>query len=211
MVKFTEQKGSAKAGVERLRSYKPKDTSTNLHGAVVKGIQLLQKELDQDKRPLKFGTLVVFSDGTDRAARISEDEMQEVLDDEAFEHYQIYAIGVGDELEESDLSRIGRDGTELVRDLGKVDSAFENLASRIEEHRKRFYLLSYCSPARKGVHLVRVTVHDKEEKTSGDVEYEFDAEGFGPPPTCDPERKPSFDLKDIDRDDEAIKAEASAN
>jgi hypothetical protein len=159
---------------------------------------------------LKFGTLVVFSDGTDRAARVSEDEMQESLRDEAFEHYQIYAIGVGDELQESDLARIGRDGTELVRERKKVDTAFENLASRIDEHRKRFYLLSYCSPARKGQHRVRVSVQDKEEKKSGDVEYEFNADGFGPPPDCDPERKPSFDLKDIDRDDEELEANAEA-
>ncbi len=200
LVQFTGQKGSASAGISRLRTYKPKDTSTNLHGAVVKGIELLNKELERDHRPLKFGTLVVFSDGTDRAARVSQDEMQQALRDEKYKNYQVYAIGVGDELEERDLSRIGRDGTELVREREKVDQAFQRMAQRIDAHRKRFYLFSYCTPARKGVHRVRVKVIDKERNKSGDVEYEFDADGFGPPPKCDPARKPSFDLKNIDAD-----------
>jgi hypothetical protein len=208
MAPFTEQEGSAKAGVEKLRSYKPKDTSTNLHGAVVEGLELLDKELQKDKRPLKFGTLVVFSDGTDRAGRVSSDEMRQALGDEKYENYQVYAIGVGAEIEEGDLNTIGRDGSELVRDRAKVDAAFDKMAARIEAHQKRFYLLSYCTPARKGSHKIRVEVKDKKKEKGGSVEYEFNADGFGPPPACDPNKAPSFDLKDVHRDDEAEKGKS---
>ena len=31
-------------------------------------------------------------------------------------------------------------------------------------------------------------------RSTGDLEYEFDAKGFGPPPECDPNRKPTFRL-----------------
>jgi hypothetical protein len=57
---------------------------------------------------------------------------------------------------------------------------------------KRFYLLSYCTPARKGSHRVVIEAHD--DGKSGKLEYAFDAEGFGPPPECDPDRKPDFEL-----------------
>jgi hypothetical protein len=75
VVPFTEAQGAAVGGLESLRTYKAKDPSTNLHGAVIEGLKELQKQLAKEKKPLKFGTLVIFSDGTDRAARFSRDEM----------------------------------------------------------------------------------------------------------------------------------------
>jgi hypothetical protein len=50
VVLFTEAEGSVKGGIEGLRSYKPKDPSTNLHGAVV---QVLKKSLEKEPKPLK--------------------------------------------------------------------------------------------------------------------------------------------------------------
>jgi hypothetical protein len=75
VVPFTEAQGSVQGGLEGLRKYKPKDPSTNLNGAVVEGLRELKKSLDKEKKPLRFGTLVLFTDGTDRAGRVSRDEM----------------------------------------------------------------------------------------------------------------------------------------
>src|SRR5690606_9421167 len=112
VVPFTEAEGAVQGGLEGLRSYKPKDPSTNLHGAVVQGLKVLKESLDREKKPLKFGTLVVFSDGADRAARVTREELQQELDKEDYEHYDMFAIGIGDpaELESARLSDIGRDG-----------------------------------------------------------------------------------------------------
>ncbi len=195
VVPFTEAKGSVQGGLDGLRSYVPKDPSTNLHGAVVAGLQKLEEELAKDSRPLKFGTLVVFSDGTDRAARVTRDEMLEEMDKEEYEHFDMFAVGLGAEMEEANLGEVGRDGTELASDQAKVQDAFDKIAQRIEAHMKRFYLLSYCTPARKGEHQVRIVAKVKESG-EGALEYNFTADGFGPPPACDPERKPDFDLKD---------------
>ncbi len=194
VVPFTEAQGSVQGGLEGLRNYKAKDPSTNLNGAVVAGIRELEKALAKDKRPLKFGTLVVFSDGTDRAARVGREEMLEELDKENYQHYEIYAIGVGAELEKANLGEIGKDGTELADDEAKVKDAFARVAARIDAHTKRFYLLSYCSPARKGLHDVRIEAHRPKPKGSGSLEYTFDASKFGPPPDCDPNRQPNFEL-----------------
>lgn len=205
VVPFTETEGAVKGGLEGLRSFKPKDPSTNLHGAVVHGLQVLKEGLDKEKKPLKFGTLVVFSDGADRAARVSREELAEELGKEEYEHFDRFAIGIGDpeELASARLSEIGRDGTEEGNDQAKVKEAFERIASKIEAHSKRFYLLSYCTPARKGQHVVRIEVDTEKVDGKGFLEYTFDADGFGPPPHCDPERKPTFKLDAVDQPEAA--------
>jgi hypothetical protein len=232
VVRFTEQEGSLKGGLEGLRNYEADDPSTNLHGAVVRGVEVLKEELDKDEKPLKFGTLVVFTDGTDRAARVSEEEMSEKLRDESYKHYDMFAVGLGMEIDAPSLRKIGKDGAELVNDREKLGAAFDRIAARIEGHMKRFYLLSYCTPSRAGEHRVRIVAKTKEEdtsaeadsewgvgdnvdlpedgeepkkskkdkkkgrkKASGHLEYTFNADGFGPPPTCNPERKPQFKLE----------------
>jgi len=198
VVRFTEETSSIEYGLEGLRVYRPKDPSTNLHGAVVQGIEELDRSLDKDKRPLKFGTLVVFSDGTDRAARVTRDDMIAALDGASQANHEVYAIGVGAEIEQGVLSEIGRDGIEMANDTVGVSDAFERVAERIDAQAKRFYLLSYCSPARKGPHRVRIEAHASNKAgrghRSGALEYEFDADGFGPPPDCDPTRPPTFRL-----------------
>lgn len=197
VVPFTEAQGSVDGGLEGLRKYKPKDPSTNLHGAVVEGLRTLKKELDKDKRPLKFGTLVVFSDGADRAARVTRDEMKAEMDKEEYENYEMFAIGVGAEKEigQANLGEIGRNGTETANDRAKIKETFDRMAARLEAHMKRFYLLSYCTPARKGTHVVAIKATSRRDpEGTGAVEWEFNADGFGPPPECDPKATPSFDL-----------------
>ena len=200
VVPFTETEGAVKGGLDGLRKYVPRDPSTNLHGAVVEGLAELHGALERERKPLKFGTLVVFSDGADRAARVSRDEMLEEIRKDEYESFDMYAIGIGDEkeLEAASLRDIGRDGTEEGTDHAKVQEAFARIADTIEAHATRFYLLSYCTPARKGTHEVEIRVQTKEPKQArGNLGYDFDADGFGPPPKCDPERAPTFRLDDV--------------
>ena len=192
IVAFTEREGAVQGGLDGLRTYKPKDPSTNLNGAVVQGLRTLRGALERDRRPLKFGTLVVFSDGTDRAARVTREELQKEMALPEYENFEIYAIGVGAELEDGELGDVGRDGWELADEPTKVKEAFAKMAARIEAHTKRFYLLSYCTPSRRGDHTVRIVAN--APRSSGSLEYTFTANGFGPPPECDPQRKPTFTL-----------------
>jgi hypothetical protein len=194
---FTESQGSVQGGLDGLKSFKAKDPSTNLHGAVVEGVRELKKSLEQDKKPLKFGTLVVFTDGTDQAARVTRDQMNKELDKKDYEHYEFYAIGVGAEMQEKELKDIGRNGTVMASDRSKVQEAFDKVAARVEAHMKRFYLLSYCTPSRAQEHTVKIEAHQKvnDSENEGHMVYKFKADGFGPPPDCDPNTKPAFDLK----------------
>jgi hypothetical protein len=197
VVPFTEAQGSVQGGLDGLRKYKAHDPSTNLHGAVVEALRELKSSLDKERRPLKFGTLVVFTDGTDRAARMTRDDMKREVNDAKYENYEMFAIGVGAEIEKAHLEDIGKDGTELASDQAKVKDAFDKMAAKIDAHAKRFYLLSYCTPSRKGEHLVRIEASSKDPKGTGSLEYKFIADGFGPPPDCDPNAPPTFDMKNV--------------
>lgn len=193
VVPFTEAQGQVQGGLEGLRKYKAKDPSTNLNGAVVEALRELKKELDKDKKPLKFGTLVIFTDGTDQAARVTKDDMKKELEDEKYKDYELFAIGVGAEIDKKLLGEVGRDGTELASDQAKVKEAFDKMAARIEAHTKRFYLLSYCTPARNGEHEVMIEARAKNPDASGSLTYKFNANNFGS--ECDPKTPPSFDMK----------------
>lgn len=177
-------------GIARLASFRPRDPSTNLHGAVAAASDVLDEALNNASTPLRFGTLVVFTDGTDRAARVPEDDMLQRLDDSGFE---AFAIGVGTEIDETSLGRLASSGYVLIDDTSALTAAFQTISARIVGYTQRFYLLSYCSPARAGVH--EVTVEAMTPNGSGSLTYEFDAEGFGP--NCDPNRPPPFSTERI--------------
>jgi hypothetical protein len=180
---FTQS--ASAAGVARLRGFRPKDPSTNLHGAVVQAVQELEKAVAKATAPLTFGTIVVFTDGTDRAARVSHADMTKALDDSG---HHVFAIGVGAEIDDATLSKVGRDGHVHVGDAAAIEQAFREIGERIVGFTRSYYLLSYCSPARAGKH--EVTIEAVSGDAKGTLTYEFDATGFEP--NCDPSQPPPF-------------------
>jgi von Willebrand factor type A domain len=176
-----------RSGVQSLATKRPRDPSTNLNGAVIEGTRLLAQQMERAPVPLRFGTLVVFTDGTDRAHRASPEDVDNALNNAGFE---TYVIGAGQEVDRSQLSRIGRSGTFASQNPGDVKKGFDEIGARIEAASRRFYLLSYCSPSRAGEHEVEIEAN--AAGSSGRIAYRFNANGFGP--NCDPKQRPSFDV-----------------
>jgi hypothetical protein len=192
IVPFTDQAGNAKAGVQQLATFKPKDPSTNLNGAIVKALDELDNDLGKATQPLKFGTLVIFTDGTDRANRVPADVMRQHVVEKPFD---VFAIGLGAEIQEHQLAEIGKSGTAMATDKNAIVKAFDDIGAKVDAKTKSFYLLSYCSPARAGKHELRVQAEVTQEGKSpqtGSLESDFDATGFAP--GCDPNTPPSFDV-----------------
>jgi hypothetical protein len=176
--------GSAAAGIATLATYKARDPSTNLNGAIVEALKVLHHQIHAATTPLAFGTLVVFTDGSDRAGRVTRDQLDKELDANDLD---ILVIGVGAEIDADELRRIGRSGAILNKNRAQIATSFDQAAARIEGLSKRYYLLGYCSPARAGKHVVRI------ESGGGSLEYPFDAANFGP--QCDPNQPPAFNVK----------------
>ena len=163
--------GNVRSGVNALATRRPRDPSTNLNGAVIEGVRLLTQQMDRAPVPLRFGTLVVFTDGTDRAHRASPDDVSKALDSAGFE---TYVIGVGHEVDSKQLQAIGRSGTFASQNPGDVQRGFDEIGARIEAASKRFYLLSYCSPSRAGEHEVEIEAN--AAGASGRLSYKFNAD-----------------------------------
>ncbi|GAB4522600.1 MAG: hypothetical protein Tsb0020_41020 [Haliangiales bacterium] len=185
---FSNQESSVRRGIQGLERFRSKDPSTNLNGAVVEALRELDKQMSRGQAPLRFGTLVVFTDGTDRAARVTREELYEVVGET---EYEIFVIGVGAEIDEAELDAIGISGTIMTQNRDEIAAAFEEAAERIEARSQRYYLLGYCSPARAGDHVVRIEAN--YEGLSGSLTYDFNAEGFRG--QCDPTKKPAFDVR----------------
>jgi len=180
--------GNVRAGIAALGRYKPRDPSTNLNGAVVEAVKDLARQMDGAPQPLRFGTLVVFTDGTDRAHRTSGEEVKKALDSAAFDSF---VIGVGAEVDTRELAAIGRSGTFASTNRADIAKGFDEVAHRIEAASKRYYLLSYCSPSRAGQHDLEVEATAGGRR--GRLKHHFNATGFGP--NCDPNQKPAFDVR----------------
>jgi hypothetical protein len=179
--------GNLRGGIEGLGTYVPKDPSTNLNGAVVEAMHLIDRQMAQASVPLRFGTLVVFTDGTDHAHRVSDETVRKAVSESDLD---LYAIAVGGEINESEIRSIGRSGTYTSKSRDDIARGFDEIAKRIEGYSKRYYLLSYCSPSRAGQHVVEIEAVRGTQR--GRLSYEFKADGFGP--NCDPNQKPAFNV-----------------
>jgi hypothetical protein len=173
---FTADPAEIAAAFARVDAATTVDDSTNLNGAIVAGLDLLDHEVEGRTSPKRVahGTLVVFSDGTDRAGRVQDYVVARRL---STTRQATFAIGVGAEMNEDQLKQIGRTGTALARDVGELGGAFASIADRVRANAQTDYLVSYCSPARAGTRNLSVTVRrgDLEDAISVD----FNAEGFG--------------------------------
>ena len=190
IVPFTESTGSTKAGVQRLSSFKPQDPSTNLNGAVVHGLDELDRALAHSEHPLRFGTLVVFTDGTDHAARVPAEEMQKKVRET---RYDVFAIGLGAEIKESQLRRLARAAPPWPRTRTRWSRRSTTMGARIEAKTKSYYLLSYCSPARAGKHEVRIEADARWARRRDGIAAER-LRRHGLRPGCDPNTPPKFDV-----------------
>ncbi|MBN2530353.1 MAG: VWA domain-containing protein [Deltaproteobacteria bacterium] len=189
IAKFGMREAALSRRNELLSKYDPKDPSTNLNGAIIKAVDELQSAKEKSKAPLSFGTLVVFTDGTDRAHRVTSEDAMKTLDEN---EVNTFVIGLGGEVDTKQMSEYGKDGYIHAENTAAIDDAFKKMAEKINAHALRYYLLSYCSPSRAGKHELSIKV--EAGGNHGKLEYEFDAEGFRP--ECDPNDAPRFEPPD---------------
>ncbi len=176
--------------VDSLVFMLPSDRSRNLRGAVNKALQLLDTRLSGSQRPVKLGTLVLFTRGPDLAGRISSSDFEEQLD--ASGHQTILVSVTGDSNDEAE-ARLSTGGRLEAQSEETLPIAFEESATATTKLIGRYYLISYCSPSRAGSRELKITVKvalpDGKEETDSFV-TEFDSTGFGP--GCNSGRPPRF-------------------
>ena len=156
------------------------DDSTNLNGAVLNAIETLETQTALEASiPWKDSSLIIFTDGSDQAARVSSAQM---LDKTRLTRSHIFSIGLGGEVDQPTLTVLGKDGFWPAAKASELGEAFEAIAKRVTGLANRFYLLEYCSPKRSGIHTLKVTATFKKPDGTeliGGLSRDFDASGFG--------------------------------
>lgn len=178
LVPFTSDKTALAEGINSIDESISEDTSTNLNGAVVQGLSIMNSRLTEarlDPNISAAGSLVIFTDGTDQASRVTTREAQNAVRNSGNDN-AVFTIGLGDEIDEDILKDIGRDGFVLAENSFDLNSSFLAVAQKVESESKSFYVLEYCSPKRSGDHTIQLRAN--YENSFGSFTTKFDADGF---------------------------------
>jgi VWFA-related protein len=156
------------------------DDSTNLYGAVVQGLSAVQAAVASSPEIAhRQGALVVFTDGTDQAARVTQ---KAAVDAVAASASNVFTVGLGGEVDAAALRALGKDGFYSAGGAEELATAFGAVAERLTAMAQRYYLLEYCSPKRSGLHKLRVEATapqvDSGGILTGTLTAEFNATGF---------------------------------
>jgi hypothetical protein len=146
---------------------------TNLSGVVNLGIASLAaasaaRRADTGGAVVSIGTLITITDGRDTAG-----ETLLPIDP----RFNVISVGVSGEIDDTELTRVGPQGSFLAPEQADRDAAFTTIAQRVAEYPKRARLIAYCSPAVAGTHTVVATLANRE--AAAVATCTFDAQFFG--------------------------------
>ena len=172
---------AARLAIDELARWRPADAgTTNLHGAVVQAMSesaAAQAAFLSRNQGGAFasGYVVVFTDGTDTAARVTLSQAQAAVSRSADEFYMVGLEGL--DYNDAALTAIAP-ANHLFRAAteAQLTREFAALANRIAGQAEGTYLLGYCSPKRAGSHEVSIQVAGAENRRT--ASYPFDATGF---------------------------------
>ncbi len=176
-VYFTDDYDALMTALDRVLDEDVVDESTNLHGAVVEGLSILDEAVTTagaDEQRIAHGTMVLFTDGEDRAGRMPAAEAYSAT---ANTPHATYAIGLSATVPVDVLNNLGRTARQVAIDGEDVVAAFDRTATDLRQRARRDFDIGYCSPKRSGRHVLRIAV--AQDNLRGAIAIPFDAEGFG--------------------------------
>ncbi|MEM6295211.1 MAG: VWA domain-containing protein [Myxococcota bacterium] len=121
---------------------------------------------------LTTGTVVVVTDGLDTSNADLDTGLVESTTN------QVISIGISNDIDDDELRAIGRDGSFLAPTPDQWTTAFEAIATRVDQYPERSYLLAYCSSASEGNPDVQVGVQGDAVVNVTVAECGFNAELF---------------------------------
>ena len=170
---------AGQAEAKTCAAYRCVDDSTNLNGALVRAVELVEAQSAIGKDvPFKDASLVVFTDGTDQAARVSNEA---VLARVRATAVHIFTVGLGTEVDRTALEGFGKDGFYPATAPAELALSFARIAEKVAGLANRYYLLEYCSPKRSGRHELKLVARwtsPDHDALIGSMTREFDATGF---------------------------------
>ena len=164
--------------VESITPGISQDNSTNLYGAVVQSVDLMENRmqaLQGTDEILTAGSIMLFTDGTDRAGRVSKTEAMNKVQARS-ENLTLLSLGLGAEIDQPTLEGVGRNGFAFAEDLNELTNTFSQIADKMSAEANSFYIFQYCSPKRAGDFTLRIDARKNEQM--GSLASTYSADGF---------------------------------
>ena len=179
LIDFTTDADNLHAAVNSVNTNLSNDSSTDLFGAILKGTALAESKVEESRIQGILGavSIIVFTDGTDQAARYSREEAYDAVNN-ASEEIKFYTIGLGNEIDETVLTKIGKTSHVFASDTAALTAKFEEIAQLVFDAANSFYLFEYCTPKRDGSGINELHITVKKDNKEGDRITTFDATGF---------------------------------
>jgi len=178
IVDFTSNAEDLADGIESIDAGDQLDGSTNLNGAVLAGLEILDGKVSEDVEAelVSVASLVIFTDGLDRAGRETHSKALNAV--EGSNHETFVVALIDEEVEAEELEELGDDGFFRADDVAGLTSAFDDLISRLVAEVNKYYRISYCSPLRSPRTTLKVKVD--WEGGSDTIKVSYPTREFGP-------------------------------
>ncbi|MCO4773337.1 MAG: VWA domain-containing protein [Deltaproteobacteria bacterium] len=178
IVDFTSNAETLADGIDSIGPGDQLDGSTNLNGAVLAGLEVLDGKVSEDVEAelVSVANLVVFTDGLDRAGRETHSRAKNTV--EGSNHDTFVVALIDEEVEAEELEELGEDGFFRADDVDALTATFDELTSRLVAEVNKYYRLSYCSPLRNPRSNLKVKVSWEEKADTLKVTYP--TKDFGP-------------------------------
>ncbi len=179
LIDFTSNAVAIQEAIIGINSSMTQDLSTDLFGAVIKATQLAEAELQASdiQGVMAASSVIVFTDGTDQAARYAREDAYEAVNS-ASQNINYYTIGLGAEIDETVLRKLGTDSSVFADDAATLAAKFEEIAQLIYDETNSFYLFEYCTPKRDGSGINDLVIQVVDGNREGETMTTFDATGF---------------------------------
>ena len=155
------------------------DPSTDLFGAIIKSTDLAEQTITsfEDDGIFAAASIVIFTDGTDQAARFTEEEALDRVNN-ADENINFFTIGLGSEIDEETLADVGISGSVFASNATELEMAFNAVSADVAGQANSFYFFEYCSPKRDGSGMNDLVIQAFDSNRQGAIQTAFDATGF---------------------------------
>ena len=155
------------------------DPSTDLYGAIIKATTIAESAIDNFEASDIFASssVVLFTDGTDQAARYTEEQALTSVNN-ASDNISYFTIGLGDEIDELILGRVGTEGSAFAENSSDLITVFNEISDTVSGQANSFYLFEYCSPKRDGSGINDLLIQAIVGEDTGIITTTFDATGF---------------------------------
>ena len=183
-----------KAAIESIRKFRPRNRNGNLNGAIVQGIDALEKQLDSATAPFRYATLVVITDRGDLAKKVPVDTVKKRV---AETPVDVQLVAIGPKTNKVELEPLTRGGLFISPEPKDFTKGLQAITKKLDDAANARYLFSYCTNKREGNPTLTLVIETPQDK--GRLVYKFNAANFRN--GCSAKHRPLFEKPVNGKDD----------